>query len=203
MCANSIGIRGIALDAPVFSHISHGISFYKFTLESVRLSGVSDYLPVYIADTLQKPAAGQTVSVKGQVRSYNNHSGQGARLVIFIQAQSIVCHAPDTDEPSNGPENHAELSGMLCKEPTLRRTPFGREICDLTLAVPRGNASSKSDYLPCIAWGHAARQAARLTQGDSLSLEGRLQSRKYRKLYEDGHEEEKTAYEVSVAKIIP
>jgi single-stranded DNA-binding protein len=191
---NSIVVCGRVAAAPELSHSSHGLTFWRFLLECERLSGAVDELPVLLSGGLPLPEPGQYVAVRGHVQSYNNRAGTGARLVIFIRAQELV----PWEDPA---QNHVALRGTLCKEPILRRTPFGREICDMTLAVPRGSPPAKSDYLPCIAWGQTAREAAALPKGGALSLEGRLQSRKYRKVYEDGREEMKTALEISVSSI--
>jgi len=130
------------------------------------------------------------ICVTGQLRSYNNRRGEGAKLVITVLAREIYpCEEPD--------ENLVQLTGSLCKEPKLRVTPMGRDICDLMLAVNRHYG--RSDYLPCICWGLKAREAALWTVGTNLRLEGRLQSRSYIKLTEAGAEE-RVAFEVSVTE---
>ena len=131
--------------------------------------------------------------VRGQLRSFNNRSGVGNRLVLTVYAQAM--------EPGSGePCNRILLSGALCKPPIFRRTPLGRSICDLMLAVSR--RYGRADYLPVIAWGQLAVQAARLQVGDTLSLEGRVQSRTYRKVLEDGTAQERVAYEVSAMHLL-
>ena len=125
------------------------------------------------------------------MRSFNNRSGEGSRLLLYVYAQELL---PAEDED----RNEIELAGTICRDPTWRRTPMGREICDLMLAVNR--RYGRSDYLPCIAWGAAAREAALWQVGDTVSLNGRIQSRRYSKTV-DGQTLEKTAYEVSVIGI--
>ena len=95
--------------------------------------------------------------------------------------------------------NTVFLSGALCKPPSFRTTPFGREIADLMLAVNR--SYGKSDYIPCIAWGRTARFASGLSVGDHVQLQGRFQSRVYQKQLPDGTVQERTAYEVSVSRL--
>ena len=131
--------------------------------------------------------------VAGEMRSFNNKSGVGPRLVITVFARELWF---DDGED----ENVVELRGALCKPPNLRVTPLGREICDLMLAVRR--RYGRSDYLPCIAWGNCARAAARWDVGAAVWLTGRIQSRAYLKT-ENGETVEKTAYEVSVIHITP
>ena len=191
---NLIQLAGAVGGRPLYSHSSRGLDFYTFPLEVRRLSGAVDRLPLVIRrdllETLElKPAA--RLKVLGQLRSFNNRSGQGARLVLTVYCRELSF----TDEED---QNQILLRGSLCKAPKLRRTPLGREICDLMLAVNRSYA--RSDYLPCICWGKLARQAAQWQVGDRLRLEGRLQSRAYVKLTEDGPLE-KTAYEVSVGAL--
>ena len=133
------------------------------------------------------------VEIEGEVRSFNNKSGHGSRLVITLYARSV---APGEGEHAND----LVLAGVLCKPPVLRRTPLGRDICDLMLAVNR--RYGRADYLPCIAWGALAQRCAGLEVGDGVRIEGRLQSRGYTKV-ENGISQERTAYEVSVMKLEP
>ena len=192
---NRVELRGVAEDAPLLSHVNHGCAFYRFTLSVLRLSGQADKLPVIVPRPLlllTPVSPGDGVHITGQLRSFNNKSGQGSRLVISTFAQSI--------EPCDGGHfNRILLSGVLCKQPTLRRTPLGRSICDMILAVNR--RYGRADYLPCIAWGKVAAKIAEMQVGDRLTLEGRVQSRTYIKQTDAGSEE-RTAYEVSVMQLL-
>lgn len=188
--ANQITIRGTLFQLPELSHENHGKQFYRFLLEVPRLSGAVDLLPVVVREDVLNQldlSGGMALTVQGQIRSHNNHNPTGQRLLIFVYATSI--EACD-DEPLN----EVTLTGTLCKPPIFRKTPLGREICDVMLAVPR--AYRRSDYLPCILWGRTAQEISQLTVGDSITLTGRMQSRQYRKVTPDG-EEIRTAYEVS------
>ena len=193
---NSILLRGRLLAAPVPSHQNHQIQFFLLPLEVCRLSGAADKLDVIasqrLLETLPPLQAGQRLQVSGEVRTYNNRSGVGRRLVITVYARSILPAELEEDE------NQLTLAGCLCRPPNLRSTRLGRSICDLTLAVNR--AYGRADYLPCIAWGSVAHRCAVLDVGDPLRLEGRLQSRVYTKVL-DGRTEERTAFEVSVMRL--
>lgn len=184
-------LRGKAAGEPRPSHLNHGTAYFSFPLEVERLSGAADVLNVIVAQrTLEAcpVVPGRMYEVVGEVRSFNNRSGVGGRLIITFFAKELI--------PADGPHaNHLELHGTLCKMPVLRRTPLGREICDLLLAVNR--RYGRADYLPCIAWGGLARVCGDMEVGDTLRLTGRLQSRVYRKLV-GGTEEERVAYEVSI-----
>lgn len=187
---NSVSLCGTLAGVPTLSHVSRNEEFYVFPLEVQRLSGIADTLNVVARREILEalPLEGGTMlRVRGELRTFNNKSGKGSRLVITVFAKSIeLC-----DEPF---ENSIHLEGALCKAPNLRRTPMGRDICDLILAV--GRRYGRSDYLPCILWGKLAVEAAHWPVGTGISLEGRIQSRKYIKL-EDGVSTERTAYEVS------
>ena len=193
---NSILLRGRLLAAPVPSHQNHQIQFFLLPLEVCRLSGAADKLdviaPQRLLETLPHLQAGQRLQATGEVRTYNNRSGVGRRLVITVYARSLSLTQDEEDE------NRLTLAGCLCRPPNLRVTPLGRSICDLTLAVNR--AYGRADYLPCIAWGSVAHRCAVLDVGDPLRLEGRLQSRVYTKVLE-GRAEERTAFEVSVMRL--
>ena len=187
---NSITVRGSLQNLPVFSHENHGRQFYRFILEVPRLSGAVDLLPVIAEYSLLAqldPCAGQMLTVCGQVRSHNLRSETARHLLIFIFAPSVVVEDGE-------PINDVLLEGPLCREPTYRRTPLGREICDVMLAVPR--AFHRADYLPCILWGRTAQEISQCHTRDCIRICGRLQSRIYTKLTEEGLEE-RTAYEIS------
>ena len=189
-------LRGTAAAEPVFSHESHGVVYETFPLAVLRLSGSEDRINVLAPRPLlaeQPVTAGMALEVEGEVRSFNNKSGKGSRLVITLYAKAL--------RPWEGEdENQLLLAGVLCKPPVLRRTPLGRDICDLMLAVNR--RYGRADYLPCIAWGGLARRCGGLEVGDGVRLEGRLQSRAYTKV-DHGISEVRTAYEVSVMKLEP
>ena len=191
---NEVILCGTCLEEPVYSHAARSQSFYTLPLLVRRLSGAADTVNVTIRETMLGTAErGTRLYVTGEVRTFNNRSGEWPRLVISVFARTL---AP-TEEVD---ENRVRLRGALCKSPNLRTTPMGREICDLILAVNR--RYGRSDYLPCICWGSKAREAALWEVGTRLSLEGRIQSRRYSKLTENGSEE-RTAYEISAAQIDP
>ncbi|MCL2546477.1 MAG: single-stranded DNA-binding protein [Oscillospiraceae bacterium] len=191
---NAVTLCGKVISAPQVSHTTHRETFYGFVLESRRLSGIDDYVKIICPESMLKEAAvdiGDTIAVQGALRSYNNKSGIGNRLIITVLAQSII-------HSQGEPHNIVSLCGTLCKAPVFRKTPLGREICDMLLAVNR--RYGRADYLPCIVWGGQAREFADCEIGTKLSIEGRIQSRTYQKI-EDGITVEKIAYEVSIGKI--
>jgi single-stranded DNA-binding protein len=188
--ANHIFLRGSLSALPEFSHENHGRRFFRFLLEVPRLSGAVDLLPVMAEESLLNSldlSGGTMLTVTGQIRSHNIRFEGKRRLNIFVFARSILCEDGD-------PVNEVILEGPMCREPNLRRTPLGREICDIMLAVPR--VFQRADYLPCILWGRTAREASGYHIRDRILICGRLQSRIYTKLTEEGSEE-RTAYEIS------
>lgn len=187
---NCITLRGSLSELPTFSHENHNRRFYRFTLDVPRLSGTVDTLPVIAEDVLVEsidPSGGEMLTVTGQVRSHNQYVDGVRRLMIFVFAASITCE-------DGAPINDVMLEGPLCKEPTYRRTPLGREICDAMLAVPR--PFHRADYLPCILWGRTAQEVSACHTRDEIRIYGRLQSRVYTKMTADGSVE-RTAYEIS------
>ena len=187
---NTVTLRGSLLDLPQFSHENHGRNFFRFVLEVPRLSGAVDCIPVIAQESLVNnidPTAGEMLTVTGQVRSHNQRTDGIRRLMIFVFAATVT--AEDGE-----PINDVVLEGPLCKDPVYRRTPLGREICDAMLAVPR--AFRRADYLPCILWGRTAQDIAQCRTRDRIRICGRLQSRVYTKLTEEGPQE-RTAYEIS------
>ena len=187
---NQITIRGSLVSLPEYSHENHGKRFFRFFLEVPRLSGAVDTLPVVAEETVLNQmdlSGGDMLTVQGQIRSHNQRLEGRRKLLIFIFASSIVCEDGE-------PINECILEGPLCREPVYRRTPLGRQICDIMLAVPR--TFRRADYLPCILWGKTAQLGSQCHTRQQLQVCGRLQSRIYTKLTEDGAMEH-TAYEIS------
>ena len=189
--ANHIDLIGSLASAPQFSHDNHGRRFFSFFLEVERLSGTIDRLPVLASEQLLRAATvqeGDSLHITGQIRSFNSRTPGRHRLIISVLADHMsVCSEPH--------DNLTALTGVICKEPVYRRTPLGREICDVMLAVNR--PYRRADYIPCILWGRTAQEAAAFPVGTTLTLTGRLQSRDYLKLL-GSESEQRTAYEVSV-----
>ena len=191
---NTARLCGVIAAAPAFSHSGRGECFYTFPLEVARLSGATDKINIIVRDEMMESiqlCEAEKICVVGELRSFNNKSGEGAKLVITVFAKELyLCDDDDLNE--------VHLIGTLCKKPNLRMTPMGRDICDLMLAVNR--RYGRSDYLPCITWGLKAREAAEWDTGTMVTLEGRIQSRNYIKIV-GGDPVEKTAFEVSVTDI--
>jgi len=187
---NTITLRGTLLSLPKYSHSNHGKRFHRFTLEVPRLSGVVDLLPIVAEEPMimaLDPCAGDMLTITGQVRSHNQRSEDGRHLLIFVFATSVIVECGE-------PINDVYVEGPLCREPTFRRTPLGRDICDTMLAIPR--AFHRADYLPCIVWGRTAQEISKCHTRDVIAIRGRLQSRIYTKVLPDGIED-RTAYEIS------
>lgn len=194
--ANHVILRGTLTGLPEFSHENHSRKFYRFSLEVERLSGTTDILPVMAAEDVLEAMdlfCGGRIEVEGQLRSFNSRAASGRRLVISVYASALTTS-------DDAPENLVELTGTICKEPVFRRTPLGREICDVMLAVNR--PYHRTDYLPCILWGRTAQEISQLPVGARIALSGRLQSRDYIKVLPEGNER-RTAYEVSVTTAEP
>ena len=188
--ANQVTLRGSLAGLPEYSHENHERRFFRFLLEVPRLSGTVDILPVIAEDRILDaldPCGGEMLTVTGSLRSHNLTEGTKRRLLIFVFADSVT--AEDGE-----PINEVTLEGTVCREPSYRRTPLGREICDIMLAVPR--AFRRADYLPCILWGRTARETSMLHTRDRIRILGRFQSRLYTKVTDTGSEE-RTAYEIS------
>ena len=193
---NYLRLSGIINQSPTYGHEVFGEKFYYATLSVPRLSGAEDLLPITLSERLMEGIPldiGMPLTLEGQLRSYNKVIEGAGRLLITASAQRIL--PPDGEENPN----QVQLQGALCKPPSYRTTPFGREIADLMLAVNR--AYGKSDYIPCITWGRTARFASHLHVGDKVTLMGRFQSRAYQKQLADGSVITKMAYEVSVGRL--
>jgi single-stranded DNA-binding protein len=193
---NRVYLRGKIVSELVFSHEVFDEKFFEFSLEVPRLSDSFDTIPVTISEKLvdRQIKIGNEITVEGQFRSYNKQQNGKSKLVLTVFVRDVL----ENDESVN--PNTIELNGFVCKEPIFRTTPFRREICDMLLAVNR--AYNKSDYIPCIAWGRNARFVRDMKIGENVNLVGRIQSREYQKRISDDEVEIKTAYEISITKIM-
>lgn len=199
---NKIELCGVIASTPELNHKTYGENFYGFRLSCSRKSTEKDMLPIIVSDRLveiKDLQVGKKISVKGQVRTFNKHiSDDKRKLLIMVFARDV---REIEEEGESAPEfnNNVKLSGYICKPPVYRVTPKGREIADVLIAVNR--TYGKSDYIPCITWGRNARYTGSLDVGTRVDVEGRLQSREYTKKLDDGTEEIRTAYEISVSRI--
>lgn len=195
---NIVNIGGRVVISPEFSHEIYDEKFFKFYIETNRLSNYSDKLPVIISEriiNLDSLQIGDLVHISGQFRSYNEPTSNGkSRLVLTIFTKEIE----KIEDESMITLNDATFIGYICKPPIYRKTPLGREITDMLIAVNR--TYKKSDYIPCILWGRNAKFCESIKTGTMVKVNGRIQSRKYEKKHDDGTVEEKVAYELSVSK---
>ena len=202
---NHIILVGKVTSDKKFSHEIYGEKFYVFDLSVPRLSGNGDIIPVTISERLMPNGEldiNSKIVIEGQFRSYNSYSEGKNKLVLTVFAKDLKFledQEAEVEAKKDFISNEVTLVGYICKKPIYRQTPFGREIADILLAVNR--AYSKSDYIPCIAWGRTARFCENMEVGTEVKIVGRVQSRQYEKKYEDGTVENKVAYEVSVGSL--
>ena len=196
---NQVSMVGEIVSEFQFSHEVFGEGFYMVELAVNRLSNYSDYIPLMISERLidtEQDYTGQLIRVSGQFRSYNRHEEKKNRLVLSVFVRELE-FLDEIDE--NEKTNQIFLDGYICKEPIYRKTPLGREIADVLLAVNR--SYGKSDYIPCICWGRNARFASAFEVGEHVQILGRIQSREYVKRIDEENVEHRVAYEVSVSKV--
>ncbi len=182
-----------------FSHEIYGEGFYMVDVSVERLSDSIDIIPLMVSERLldvNGDYKGMYIVVNGQFRSYNRHEERKNKLVLSVFAREIE-FVEEIGE--NTKSNQIFLDGYICKEPIYRKTPLGREIADLLLAVNR--PYGKSDYIPCICWGRNARFASNFEVGARCAVWGRIQSREYMKKISEEQLEKRVAYEVSVSKL--
>lgn len=196
---NNVELVGEIVSDFRFSHEVYGERFYLVDVAVKRMSETIDYLPLLISEYLidvNTNHIGEIIHVTGQFRSYNRHEELKNRLVLSVFVLEIEFIEEETEEMKS---NQIILDGYICKDPIYRKTPLGREITDLLVAVNR--SYGKSDYIPCICWSRNARHASGLPLGTHLKITGRIQSRDYIKHHSNGEEEERRAYEISASRI--
>ena len=201
---NQLVLVGKVTSDKTFSHEIYGEKFYIFDLSVPRLSGNADIIPITISERLlleEDLEIGKNIIIEGQFRSYNSYENERNKLVLTVFAKEIK-FAEEQEEfkpTKENVSNEVTLIGYICKKPIYRKTPFGREIADILLAVNR--SYNKSDYIPCIAWGRNAKFCETVPVGAEIRVIGRVQSREYEKKYEDGTVEKRVAYEVSASSL--
>lgn len=198
MESNAVQLSGRVLAEPVFNHKTYGEAFYLVILGIFRKSGYEDKIRLIVSEKLmggRSPREGELLAIFGQIRTYNREVDGRSKLEVTVFVREMAYRMEDDFMY----ENHVTMEGFICKDPVRRTSPLGREICDLMIAVNR--MYNKSDYIPSIAWGRNAAFGETLRVGDKVAVEGRIQSRDYRKFTEEGYLVTKTAYEVSVVKL--
>ena len=196
---NQVSIMGKIDTGFTFSHQVFGEGFYTIELIVRRLSDSKDRIPVMVSERLidvTQDYTGEYIEIHGQFRSYNRHEEKHNRLVLSVFAREVRFVEEDEE---NTPVNQIFMDGFICKPPVYRKTPLGREIADILLAVNR--PYGKSDYIPCICWGRNARYASTFEVGEHVQIIGRIQSREYVKKITETETQKRTAYEVSVSKL--
>ncbi len=196
---NKVTVMGEVVSEFTFSHEIYGEGFYLVDILVPRLSDSADQIPLMVSERLldiKQDYRGEKVKVTGQFRSYNRHEERKNKLVlsVFVREWEFIDEVERSEMT-----NHIELDGFICKEPVYRKTPLGREIADILLAVNR--PYGKSDYIPCISWGRNARYANEFQVGSRCKVIGRIQSREYMKKLSEDQVEKRVAYEVSVSKL--
>ena len=195
---NMAYLSGRVLSEPVFNHKTYGEAFYLVMLGIMRKSGYEDEIRLIISEKLlggRSPKVGELLEISGQIRTYNREVDGRSKLEVTVFTRRMEYCSDEEFEY----ENHVAIEGFICKAPVRRTSPLGREICDLMVAVNR--MYNKSDYIPTIAWGRNAIYSGQLQVGDKIAVEGRIQSREYRKYNDEGEPITKTAYEVSVIRM--
>ncbi len=194
--SNVAHLVGTVVGGPVFDHKVHGKAYYMIVMGILRKSGYEDRIRLIVSEHLlggRSPKEGEMLEIDGQIRTYNKEEAGRNKLevIVFVQKMRYI---------KGTHKNEIYMEGFICKAPIRRTSPLGREICDLMIAVNR--AYGKSDYVPAIAWGRNASWSEHLEVGNKVAVEGRLQSRNYRKMTTDGSQVVKTAYEVSIIGIM-
>ena len=195
---NMAYLSGRVLSEPVFNHKTYGEAFYLVMLGIMRKSGYEDEIRLIISEKLlggRSPKVGELLEISGQIRTYNREVDGRSKMEVTVFTRRMEYCSDEEFEY----ENHVAIEGFICKAPVRRTSPLGREICDLMVAVNR--MYNKSDYIPTIAWGRNAIYSGQLQVGDKIAVEGRIQSREYRKYNDEGEPITKTAYEVSVIRM--
>lgn len=182
---NQTRLIGTVASEFIYSHEAFNERFYQTYIRVNRKSNASDLIPVLFSERMintKDRCIGECIAIEGQFRSRNDNG----KVVLYV----FVTNYEFLEETEH--YNDVFLEGYICKKPTYRKTPLGREISDVILAVNR--PCGRTDYIPCVVWGRNASYVSSLEVGECIRFAGRVQSREYTK-----NEETRTAYELSVS----
>ena len=196
---NQVSLMGEIVSPFQLNHEVYGEKFYTVDVEVSRFSDSVDRIHLMVSERLvdaDQDYSGKLVKIAGQFRSYNHLENGKVRLVLFVFVKEWEFVE---DVKKSNENNRLCLDGFVCKQPVYRKTPLGREVADVLIAVNR--MYGKSDYIPCICWGRNARFAAGLSVGTRVQITGRIQSREYYKHINEIETERRVAYEVSVREL--
>lgn len=194
---NEVQISGVIMDIQPGTFFEDGEKFERFYIGIKRTSGNVDLLPIAIPERMAENCKiGEHIYIEGKYTSYNKKGNGKSHLILEVKAETLLGGDGSADD-----ENKLILEGYLCKPPVYRKTPKGKEVCDLMIACNEYDLR-RIDYIPCLAWLNEAREAANFKVGDFVKLIGRIQSRVYQKKLSGDEVELRTAYEVSIGRII-
>ena len=191
---NNITLAGVIDSDITFSHSVISDKFNEFFLVCSRNSGIVDRIKCVVTDFMSNGLEKNcNIEISGEIRTRNYDGEDGKRHVsVYVLVNQIFDYAGED-------KNYVSADCYIAKEPTYRKTPLGRQISDLLVACHR--RTMKSDYINCIAWGRNAIKSSMFNVGDHIELNGRLQSREYKKKIDDETYEVRTAYELSASMI--
>ena len=80
--------------------------------------------------------------------------------------------------------NKAILIGRLTRDPELRSTPAGRNVCQFSIAVNRtftnANGDRQAGFINCVVWDKQAENLVKYQKkGNQIAVDGRIQTRNY------------------------
>lgn len=195
---NKVRVSGKLMMAPVTDHETSNGWMWRTEIATVRTSGVADMLQVIIPEWVMEAAGVDfdklpRVEITGEIRRHRlqelRPDGQ-ARWVPAVYAQQIKPAddgAPDVDQ--------VELLCEINKALGQRATPLGKRITEMRVTMLR--AYGHWDSVIVISWAGLADRLKKLPVGTKLHIKGRLQSRGYIKVQEDGTRRAMMTYEVS------
>ena len=187
----------LVLDAPVFEK-----RVFETKIAAARRSGVEDTLILQFSgkvagneEDFNKIQIGSLVSLVGEVCTENEREivATAPTVKIFVTADKM-----ELIEEIKEKKNIVKLRGKICKDPRVRTTQKGTHVADIMVAV---SGKKGVNFIPCICWQNVADDVNDVKKGMYVEIEGRMQSREYKKNIENGLPYLMTAYEVSVIQL--
>lgn len=187
----------LVLDAPVFEK-----RVFETKIAAARRSGVEDALILQFSgkvagneEDFNKIQIGSLLSLVGEVCTENEREivATAPTVKIFVTADKM-----ELIEEIKEKKNIVKLRGKICKDPRVRTTPKGTHVADIMVAV---SGKKGVNFIPCICWQNVADAVNDVKKGMYVEIEGRMQSREYKKNIENGLPYLMTAYEVSVIQL--
>ena len=180
-----------------YSHTIGTVEYDKAELLVPKMNGEEDVLQLRFKHFSNNYVEDQQIELEGNVRSYSEKLANGKNKVhLYVFTYFDI--PEETDEDGHEIINKFAIDGRICKIDPLRVSDLGKQSIHFILAnniISSDGHQKLNTYIPMVAFGQTALEIAKLHVSDKIEVNGRLNSRTYKKALSDDEVEFRTAYE--------